>query len=105
MELEGYLFKNVLDFTNDKLTITYCEKDNGSYHKPSIYVKDIASIFGTDILEKNHHSFADNIIADFCNSDCINLPVKNSYTLTELATFKLCPRLYYHQQVDHNNGV
>lgn len=106
LELERYLFKNVLDFTTDQLIITHCEKEGGEYNKPSIFVVDIASAFGVDIP----YSEPDLTTGAATSKFQMDLPSrridkKNEYTLTELAIFKLCPKLYYHRQTDDNAGV
>lgn len=33
----------------------------------------------------------------------IHIPKKDNYTVTELAIFKLCPRMYYHRQTEENS--
>lgn len=106
LELERYLFKNVLDFTEEQLIITYCEKENGNHFKPSIFAVDVAAAFGIDITYIGFDAIVNSVTPKF-TQDIPNCYIKRKpeYTLTELAIFKLCPRLYYHRQTDENAGV
>ena len=106
LELERYLFKNVLDFTTEKLIITYCEKENGNYNKPSIYAVDVANAFGVDIPFVEQDVDNDSEALKFIETPPSHyFDAKSKYTLTELAIFKLCPKLYYHLSVDDNRGT
>lgn len=101
LKLERYLLKNVLDFTRDELIITYTEKEAGNDKGISVFAEDLATMFDSDIVyESNTKSvgekpnFVENKISGiFCQH-------KDNYTVTELAKFKLCPRLYYHEMFD-----
>lgn len=106
LELERYLFKNVLDFTTEQLVFTYCEKDGSNYNKPSIFAIDVATAFGVDIPYAEYDNFDSGVNPKFTEElPPIYFDRKAEYTLTELAIFKLCPRLYYHRQADDNGGV
>lgn len=105
LKLEKYLFKNVLDFTSDDITFTYCEKEYGTYNKPSIYLEDIASLFNSEIPQDEDETKTERRFSYVETTKKLRLPCKEEYSLTELATFKLCPRLYYHINVDEIRGV
>ena len=105
LKLEKYLFKNVLDFTTDTLTITSAEKEGSRHTSESIYVKDLVKVFGDEIRQgigkdsdTTEYCFEGNIESEY-------LPKEQTHTLVELAIFKLCPRLYYHMHKDENKGV
>lgn len=101
LKLERYLLKNVLDFTRDELIITYTEKEAGNDNGISVFAENLATMFDSDIvyepnevLSENKSNFVENKTSGiFCKH-------KDNYTVTELAKFKLCPRLYYHEMVD-----
>ena len=106
LELERYLFKNVLDFTTGQLIFTYSEKENGNYNKPSIFTVDVATAFGVDIPYTEQDISTDSAAPKFTqDTQSRYIAKKTEYTLTELAIFKLCPKLYYHRQTDGNAGV
>lgn len=105
LELEKYLFKNVLDFTNEQLIITRTFKENDRELEFSPFVEDIYTIFDKEI------DFEDSYLK---NEEKQNLqqinPLKKlkfedkkRYSLNELATFKLCPKLYFHIQKSNNS--
>lgn len=99
LSLEQYLFKNVLDFTKDKLVITMTEKEDKTTHKPSIYIEDITSMFDTNIEEvhqSNEIRSTNSFTFDGNRRKTVYLPKKSTYTIAELGMFKLCPRLYFH---------
>ena len=97
---EQYLFKNVLDYTQEELIITRTEKEDNKKKSPSIYIRDICLAFGIDnnFESVNHTESKSNL--NFSKSRIPNKIIKSkpNYTLDELATFELCPRLYYHQR-------
>ena len=101
LSLEKYLLKNVLDFTTDELIITHTESEAGNGNTISLFAKSIAALFGREIpFESN--SFKENceVEESMSKEASMYLPRKDNYTVTELATFKLCPRMYYHKQVE-----
>lgn len=97
LNLEKYLFKNVIYFTTEKIYYT-CSKDcvNEDYCFPS-YVSDIINLLdnsfkfsSNNLLEdKENTKYIENISKIYVNS-------KQTYTLKELVTFQLCPKMYYH---------
>lgn len=97
---EQYLFKNVLDYTEEELIITTTDKEDNKSKSPSIYIRDICLAFGIDNKFENtiHRETTSNL--NFSKSRIPNKTLKSkpNYTLEELATFQLCPRLYYHQR-------
>lgn len=104
LKLEQYLFKNVLDFTKEKLFISYTEKEDKNTNKPSIFIEDIVSMFDTNIEDLYvPNELSSNINSEFNinTNKSINLPKKSSYLISEIGTFKLCPRLYFH--LHYNN--
>ena len=100
LKLERYLFKNVLDFTTEALTITCAEKEGSRHTSESIYVKDIISVFGSEIKQVGMQAAIDENDRFKPMNQCVKMPLKPRYRLIDLATFKLCPRLYYHFQTD-----
>lgn len=105
LQLERYLFKNTLDFTTDSITFTYSEKENDSANRPSIFIEDIVTAFDSEIpyltdtqLDSDIQPWDEIVHQSFMDK-------KSRYSLTELATFKLCPRLYFHTEIDENKGV
>ena len=101
LKLERYLLKNVLDFTRDELIITYTEKEAGNDNGISVFAENLATMFDSDIvyepnevLSENKSNFVENKTPGIFSKH------KDNYTVTELAKFKLCPRLYYHEMVD-----
>lgn len=104
LQLEKYFFKNVLDFTTEKLTVTYCEKEGNSRNRLSIYAEDIVAAFKSDIPYCNPFMEGKHLSINFeSRQNKITFEKKDSYLLTELAIFKLCPKLYYHQQQSGDN--
>lgn len=97
---EQYLFKNVLDYTQEELIITRTDKEDNKSKSPSIYIRDICLAFGMDNnFETVEHTTTKSNL-NFSKSRIPNKSIKSKsdYTLDELATFELCPRLYYHQR-------
>ena len=73
--------------------------NNGGFGIPLVL-----ALFGREIpFESN--SFKANGEAEESTSQeaSMYLPRKDNYTVTELATFKLCPRMYYHVQIEENS--
>ena len=100
-QLERYLLKNVLDFVRDELVITSVEREAGNKKKPAVFCMDIASMFdGVIPYSKAKIAQESDLIEPVTRSKAEHLPKKTDYTLTELAIFKLCPRLYYHRRTD-----
>ena len=104
LELEKYLLKNVLDFTNKELIITHTTKEGNSNKSISVFAEDIATIFDDIVHYESHDSRKSDINLLKSEKKKRYLPRKDNYTLTELATFKLCPRLYYHLQTNHKTA-
>ncbi|WP_148265304.1 hypothetical protein [Desulfosporosinus orientis] len=104
LKLEQYLFKNVLEFTTEVLNITYTEKEDKQDIKPSIYLEDICTLFNKDLNDEImlDHNFTMQISGAFADLAFSPLSItENSFSITELGTFLLCPKLYY--QLKHNN--
>lgn len=99
LKLERYLLKNVLDFTTEELIITHAEKEFGMNKKISVFAQDIATAFGCDVIfEPNTDNKEKNRNNDMAEMQAFNFKQKETYTLTDLAIFKLCPKLYYHNE-------
>lgn len=106
LQLERYLFKNVLDFTTESITITRSAKENSRHTSDSIYIKDIVATFGHEIIAESltaNNSNTTEIFAEHNSS--LQFPIKDEYRLVELGTFKLCPKLYYHTHVGNGSGT
>lgn len=104
LKLERYLLKNVLDFTQDELIITFSEKETNNTRGISVFVENIATAFNSNIVYEKPEIEADNVLNSFTdNKTPFSFKRKNSYTLSELAIFKLCPKAYYHRQTDDSS--
>lgn len=105
LKLERYLLKNVLDFTRDELIITYTEKEAGNSKGISVFAENLATMFDSDIVYESNRDSSERL-TDFDQHTWqpIFLPCKENYTVTDLAIFKLCPRLYYHKNVDDQSA-
>ncbi|MBC2726982.1 hypothetical protein [Desulfosporosinus sp.] len=104
LKLEQYLFKNVLEFTTEVFNTTYTEKENKQDIKPSIYLEDICTMFDVDLNDEImlDHNFSMQNSGAFEDPSFAPLSIKeNNFSITELGTFLLCPKLYY--QLKHNN--
>lgn len=101
LKLERYLLKNVLDFTRDELVITYTEKEAGNDKGISVFAENLATMFDSEITYESNANDSEeksNFVENKIPS--ILCQHKDNYTVTELAKFKLCPRLYYHEMAD-----
>jgi len=105
LKLERYLFKNVLDFTTNSITFTYCEKEHNSYNYPSIYIEDLATAFNSDIVFSSVTQKAEVLFPSEQAPKPSLMGRKQHYSLTELALFKLCPKLYYHWESSNNESA
>ncbi|MDQ2087927.1 hypothetical protein RBH29_15970, partial [Herbivorax sp. ANBcel31] len=104
LKLERYLFKNVLDFTKDKLYITFAEKEDKITNKPSIFVEDITSMFDENIEDVCQSNIIKSKTSFSFNKNkytSIKLPKKKKYSVNELGKYMLCQRLYF--QLYYNN--
>lgn len=104
LKLERYLLKNVLDFVSEELIITHTENEAGTGNTISLFAKSLAALFGREIpFESNTPGL--HVTSDYGanNAESIHLPKKDNYTVTELAIFKLCPRMYYHRQTEESS--
>lgn len=106
MKLESYFMKNVLNFTKKQLIITYAEKEYGTKNRISVFAGDLAVMFNEDI---SYEQKEDDVYADGeCGLNAPAVPIifdkKLEYTLTELAVFKLCPKLYFHREADNKSA-
>lgn len=107
LKLEQYLFKNVLDFTTEEIIITHTEKEDSNINKPSIYIEDITSIFDLDIKEcYQSNDISSNVMLIFDGEQIkpLNLDPKDAYTSLDLAIYLLCPRLYFHLNLENQNN-
>ena len=101
LKLERYLLKNVLDFTRNELIITYTEKEAGNDKGISVFAENLATMFDSDIVYEANADSGEQKSKSVENiSSSIFAQHKDNYTVTELAKFKLCPRLYYHEMAD-----
>ena len=105
LKLERYLFKNVLDFTTESLTITSSEKEGNHHNDESIYVKDIISAFGEEVRQCNKSTESSAESGFNFTTKPVKLAAQKRFRLTDLAIFKLCPKLYYHCAAENNKGV
>lgn len=102
IQLEDYLFKNVLDFTTEQLIITMTESEGESRNSISHYAHDITSMFDSEIPWETPQITQQEIPVDDVVKEKIPplyLPMNGQYTLAELMMFKLCPRRFLHQQM------
>lgn len=98
LSLEQYLFKNLLDFTDEELIITMTEKEDQAKFSPSLYIKDIWTTFKSRNVWVSPKQQSQKITLDFNSERMPNnqFKSKSNYSLKELAEFKLCPKLYYY---------
>lgn len=97
--LNNHGYQNLFDFTTGKLVITHSKYEGKNQNAPSIYCEDIATAFGYELPELYIYPAVERQETNFEQKDKrIRLPKKVSYSLTELALFKLCPHLYLHAQ-------
>lgn len=97
--LNNHAFQNFLNFTQEKLIVTQSKRGSDGENAPSIYCHDIATAFGLDLEELYvYPDVRQKTIPGEAKKYKIRLPKKESYTLTELAMFKLCPKMYLHLQ-------
>jgi len=102
IKLERYLLKNVLDFTQDELIITFSEKESNSTRGVSVFAENIATAFNSNIVYDKPEIETDNLSNSFQNAKTpLYFKRKDTYTLSELAIFKLCPKAYYHRELDN----
>lgn len=97
--LNRHGFQNFLDFTTEKLIITQSKRSSEGENAPSVYCHDIATAFGCDLPElyiypDAQHKKAPVVVRQYK----IRLPKKSCYSVTELAMFKLCSKLYLHSR-------
>lgn len=104
LKLEKYLLKNVLDFISDELIITHAANEAGTGNTISLFAKSIAALFGSEIPYENNNIKPECGISKIPSDvQPVHLPRKDNYTVTDLAIFKLCPRMYYHRQMEQNS--
>lgn len=102
LKLERYLLKNVLDFTRNELIITFSEKEINSTRGVSVFVENIATAFNSIIVYDNPEIETKNLANSFTDTKApVSFKHKDTYTLSELAIFKLCPKAYYHRENDN----
>ncbi|MDD4496371.1 MAG: hypothetical protein PHV32_18860, partial [Eubacteriales bacterium] len=102
LKLERYLLKNVLDFTQDELIITFSEKETNNSRGVSVFAENIATAFNSNIVYDKPEIETDNPSNSFQNAKTpLYFKRKDTYTLSELAIFKLCPKAYYHRELDN----
>lgn len=94
-KLQKYLFNNVLNFTTQKLIFTYVKNDKNENNNYSIYLEDICSILNRNVNDFSKHTM------EFKKSSIMNawvqpltFDIKEQYSLLELFSFKLCPKLF-----------
>ena len=97
IQLEKYLFLNVLDFTKEQMIITQTEEENGKELSNSIYIEDIFSMFKQDIKYfklkdgslKTDTQYTPKTRVDMTYND-------NNIKLSDFCSFFICPKLYYY---------
>ena len=95
--LNNYGITNFWDFITEKLIVTQSKRDSEGENAPSIYCEDIATAFGCELTELYRYPAVLREAGDaHTKRPKVRLRKKDSYTLTELAMFKLCPKLYFH---------
>lgn len=96
--MEKIFFKNVLDFTETSIWFTCTQYDGKHNNKFAIYVENIATAFNQDVEYKIplRKQIDISIKKDINALAAIYPEPKVEYTLKELITYQLCPKLYYH---------
>ncbi len=106
LELERYLFNNVLDFTTEKICFTASQYTYKHKTRFSAYVNGISKMLNLEFevpkLLGYDCSSTDDVREPINTPTCF--PTKSEiYTIKELVTFKLCPKLYHHLYVKDSN--
>lgn len=100
LNVETYLFMNVLDFTKDEMIITMSDNEYGTKNLPSIFLKDIINIFDGQVKILDYNIVTkDNFFLFEDDNKKFKLNKKNKYKLVDLSKFKLCPKLYLHNRI------
>lgn len=98
LELEKYLFLNVLDFTSEQVIITQAESENGKELTNSIYIEDIFSMFDSNIEYRKIRTDWDKSSDGY--EPIISVPIpfkeKEDISLTDFCSYFLCPKVYYY---------
>ena len=96
--MEKIFFKNVLDIVDKEIWFTYTKHDRKHTNEISLYAREIANVFNMTLklqpVGMNRQLTAKK--EDFEVHKCCFVK-KDEYTLKELVTFQLCPKLYYHK--------
>lgn len=98
MELEKFLFLNVLDFTQEQMVITQTEEENGKDLSNSIYIEDIFSMFQQDIKYtklKDSNTKTDTQYT-LRRSVMMSYEDNSPISLTDMCSYFLCPKIYYY---------
>lgn len=101
VEMERYFFKNVLDFATEHLYFTCTENVDKNKNEFCMYIKEIQTLFKGKLASISGYELNDELKSQ---SKIIPMPkmktgIKKSYTIKQLCTYKLCPKLYYHLYV------
>lgn len=98
LELEKYLFLNVLDFTKDRMIITQTEEENGKELSNSIYIEDIFSMFKQDIKYIKLKEQQIRKDQDYQPKTEVTMAYKDTQPikLADLCAYYLCPKIYYY---------
>lgn len=82
LNLERYLLKNVLDFVSDELIITHTEKESGVGNTISLFAKNLAVLFNTEIpFETNKQEEYEEKVYNQNEMNPLFFPRKDNYTI------------------------
>lgn len=107
LKLEKYLFQNVIEFTNQKLIISYTKKEDKTHNQPAIYIEDIATMFNRNV--KDLYRQTNKSVSESTNAIEVNTPTKKTFKIKnldqskicEMAMYKLCPKVFWYRQNDN----
>lgn len=102
LDLERYLFKNVLDFTGERIYFTYTQSDRKKELGPSVFLEDLTSIVCKDIeaLSKKAPNFFE-VKGDHVNvHDRELLPlesIEEGRGPVDVVLYDYCRKLFYYK--------
>lgn len=98
--MEQFFFKNVLNIVDDSIWFTCTRQQTSNAGDFSLYAQDIASAFDSDLEFDCPYIWPRKDLKSRASCPSLYISSKNEYTLKELVTFELCPKLYYHLYIN-----
>ena len=96
-EYGQYQFKNILDFTDERLTFTMSKNADGKQKTLSHNGIELAVIFGGEIPWIDEECVPETDRYEKPESlQKVYIPVEKSYHLTDIMKYCICPKMYYY---------